>query len=34
MKFICPGGSHATRILSFGDEDKQKIIDRIKTWLE
>ncbi len=34
LKAVCPGGSHATRIRTFGDETKQKIVDRIKLWLE
>ena len=34
FKAVCPGGSHATRIRSFGEKEKQEIIDRIKTWLE
>ncbi|HNW90233.1 MAG TPA: S28 family serine protease [Bacteroidales bacterium] len=34
LKAVCPGGSHATRIRSFSDDEQQKIIDHIHTWLE
>ena len=32
--FVCPEGSHATRIKSFQDETKKEIIETIKGWLE
>ena len=34
LKAVCPGGSHSTRIRSFDEATQQKIIDRIKKWLE
>lgn len=32
--YMCPGGSHKTRILSFPEPTRQEIIQFIKKWLE
>ena len=32
--YMCPGGSHKTRILSFPEPTRQEIIDLIGSWLK
>ena len=32
--YMCPGGSHKTRILSFPEPTRQEIIDLIGRWLK
>lgn len=32
--YVCPGGSHTTRILSFPEKTRNEIIDLIKGWLK
>ena len=34
IKFICPGGSHSSRIRSFPEEEQKKITGRLKVWME
>jgi hypothetical protein len=33
-KFVCPAGSHSSRIRSFPDEEKSVIIEILKSWME
>ena len=32
--FVCPGGSHRTRILSFPENTRKRIINLIKSWID
>lgn len=32
--YVCPGGSHATRIMTFPEKTRTEIIDLIKGWLK
>ena len=34
VKFVHPGGSHATRIKHFSEENKKEIFDTLEEWLE
>ena len=34
IKMVLPGGSHRTRIHSFGKKDKELIYSKLEEWLE